>query len=37
MNPEVSVIILAYNTEEYIAKSIKSALEQTQKNIELII
>ncbi|BAY86598.1 glycosyl transferase family protein [Calothrix parasitica NIES-267] len=37
MNPEVSVIILAYNTEEYIAKSIKSALEQTEKNIELII
>lgn len=37
MNPEVSVIILAYNTEEYIAKSIKSALEQTEKNIELIL
>ncbi len=37
MNPEVSIIILAYNTEEYITKSIKSALEQTEKNIELII
>lgn len=37
MNPEVSVIILAYNTEEYITKAIKSALEQTENNIELII
>ncbi|MEH2161400.1 MAG: glycosyltransferase family 2 protein [Nostoc sp.] len=37
MNPKVSVIIPAYNTEAYIAKSIKSALEQTLKNIEVII
>ena len=37
MNPEVSVIILAYNTEEYIAQAIKSALEQTEINIELIV
>ncbi len=37
MNPEVSVIILAYNTEEYIAQAIDSALRQTQKNIEIIV
>ncbi|MGJ5634666.1 glycosyltransferase family 2 protein [Nostoc sp. CALU 1950] len=37
MNPKVSVIIPAYNTEAYIAKSIKSALEQTLTDIEVII
>ncbi len=37
INPEVSVIILAYNTEEYIAQAMESALQQTQKNIELIV
>ncbi|MBV6623798.1 MAG: glycosyltransferase family 2 protein [Rivularia sp. (in: Bacteria)] len=37
MNPEVSVIILAYNTENYIAQAINSALRQTQKNIEIIV
>lgn len=37
MNPEVSVIILAYNTQEYVAQAIDSALKQTQKNIEIIV
>ncbi|MEO1431593.1 MAG: glycosyltransferase family 2 protein [Cyanobacteria bacterium J06633_8] len=37
MNPKVSVIILAYNTEKYIAQAINSALKQTEKNIEIII
>ena len=37
MNPKVSVIILAYNTEKYIAQAINSALRQTEKNIEIII
>ncbi|MEM6751747.1 MAG: glycosyltransferase family 2 protein [Cyanobacteria bacterium P01_C01_bin.38] len=37
MNPEVSVIILAYNTGKYVARAIDSALKQTQKNIEVII
>ncbi|MFW9258639.1 glycosyltransferase family 2 protein [Nostoc sp. CALU 546] len=37
MNPKVSVIIPAYNTEAYIAKSIESALEQTLTDIEVII
>ncbi|AVH64772.1 glycosyl transferase [Nostoc sp. 'Peltigera membranacea cyanobiont' 213] len=37
MNPKVSVIIPAYNTEAYIAKAIESALEQTLNDIELIV
>lgn len=37
MNPEVSVIMSAYNTEEYIAKAIESALGQTEKNIEVVL
>ncbi|MBG1243197.1 glycosyltransferase family 2 protein [Nostoc sp. NZL] len=37
MNPKVSVIIPAYNTEVYIAKAIESVLEQTLTDIEVII
>jgi len=37
MNPKVSVIIPAYNTEAYIAKAIESALEQTLTDIEVIM
>ncbi|MEH2247357.1 glycosyltransferase family 2 protein [Nostoc sp.] len=37
MNPKVSIIIPAYNTEAYIAKAIESALEQTLTDIEVII
>ncbi len=37
MNPEISIIITAYNTEEYIAQAIESALAQTEKNLELIV
>ncbi|MEL6785870.1 MAG: glycosyltransferase family 2 protein [Cyanobacteria bacterium J06607_15] len=37
MSIEVSVIIPAYNTEEYIAKAISSALSQTLSNIEVIV
>jgi succinoglycan biosynthesis protein ExoO len=37
MHLEVSVIIPAYNTESYIAQAIESALNQTQKNIEVIV
>ncbi|MBD2567392.1 glycosyltransferase family 2 protein [Anabaena lutea] len=37
MNPEVSVIIPAYNTSAYISRSIESALGQTLKNIEVIV
>jgi succinoglycan biosynthesis protein ExoO len=37
VNPRVSVIIPAYNTEAYIEKAIKSALEQTLNDIEVIV
>ncbi|MEH2282078.1 MAG: glycosyltransferase family 2 protein [Nostoc sp.] len=37
MNPKVSVIIPAYNTETYIGKAIESALEQTLTDIEVIM
>ncbi|MBD2528606.1 glycosyltransferase family 2 protein [Nostoc flagelliforme FACHB-838] len=37
MNPKVSVIIPAYNTEAYIAKAIESALKQTLTDIEVIV
>ena len=34
---KISVIIPTYNVEKYIAKSIKSVLEQTYKNIQIIV
>lgn len=37
MSIKVSIIIPAYNTEQYIGKAIASALGQTLKNIELIV
>lgn len=37
MSIEVSVIIPAYNTEQYIAEAIESALAQTLTNIEVIV
>lgn len=37
MEIEVSVIIPAYNTAAYIARSIESALQQTLENIEVIV
>lgn len=36
-NPIVSVIIATYNREKYIKRAIESVLDQTYKNIELII
>ncbi|MBD2567398.1 glycosyltransferase family 2 protein [Anabaena lutea] len=37
MNPVVSVIIPAYNTEKYIGKAIESVLQQTLDNLEIIV
>lgn len=37
MKPLVSVIMTAYNEEKYIAEAIQSILNQTYKNLELII
>lgn len=36
-NPKVSIIIPAYNTEKYIARALQSALDQTEKDIEVIV
>ncbi len=36
-NPLVSVVIPAYNHENYIQETIKSIINQTYKNIELVI
>lgn len=37
MTPLVSVIIPCYNTEAYIEDTIKSVINQTYKNIEIIV
>lgn len=36
-NPLVSIFILCYNHEKYVAESIESVINQTYKNIEIII
>lgn len=37
MEPKVSVIMPAYNSEKYIKEAIESILNQTYKNFEFII
>ncbi|MGG6296789.1 glycosyltransferase family 2 protein [Leptolyngbya sp. AN02str] len=37
MSPQVSVIMPAYNTEQYIGRAIESVLSQTLEDIELIV
>lgn len=36
-NPLVSIVIPAYNAENYISKAIQSALNQTYKNTEIVV
>ena len=36
-NPKITVIIPAYNVEKYVKKCIKSVLEQTYKDFEIIV
>lgn len=37
MNPEVTVIIPTYNSEEYIARALKSVFNQTHQDLEVIL
>ncbi len=37
MNPEISVIIPTYNSEQYLSQAIASALNQTYYNLEVIV
>ncbi len=37
MNSKISIIVAVYNTEKYVEKCINSLLNQTYKNIEIII
>ena len=37
MNKKISIIIPVYNTEKYLSTAIESALNQTYKNIEIIL
>ena len=36
-NPLVSILIPLYNAEEYLSDTLESIIEQTYKNIEIII
>ena len=37
MNPEISVIVPTYNSEEYIAKALESVFAQTHQNLEIVL
>ena len=37
MNPKISIIMIIYNIEKYLHKSINSVINQTIKDIEIIL
>ena len=37
MDPLVSIIVITYNSSQYVLETLESAKEQTYKNIELIV
>jgi glycosyltransferase involved in cell wall biosynthesis len=37
MNPKVSVVIKAFNHEDYVAKAIESVLNQTFQDFEIVV
>ena len=37
MNKKISVIVAVYNTEKYIEKCLRSLLNQTYQNLEIIV
>ena len=37
MNKKISVIVAVYNTEKYVERCLNSLLNQTYKNIEIIV
>jgi len=37
INDKISIIVPIYNVEEYVEKCIKSLINQTYKNIEIIL
>ena len=37
INPEISVILTAYNSEKYISRAIESIFSQSFKNYELLV
>lgn len=37
MRPKVSIIVPTYNSEDYIARAIKSVLQQTESQVEIIV
>ena len=37
MEPQISIIVPVYNTEEYIERCIRSIMEQTYENLEILL
>ena len=37
MNPKISIVIPVYNVEKYVSKCLQSVVNQTYRNLEIII